>query len=157
MEKFYGPHAPRKALWWGKDETDQRIWNPDSMLLCGVTFSGYFVFIRRCFNSISSPLISLGGNWKVLHIRLYCSQKKLFHIPILSQFSIRLSLQWRRKKMCLFSFSNQWETSKVDFSQSNSPISFSKGDSYIVSVDMIRLKLWSLCLCMKLKESSNRE
>ena len=61
--------------------TGHGTWKLDPLLLCGcgVTFSGSFVFIRRCFNSISSPLISLGGNWKVLHIRLYCSQKKLFH------------------------------------------------------------------------------
>ena len=59
--------------------TDQRTVETSSFKPFGVTFSGYFVFIRRCFNSISSPLISLGGNWKVLRIRLYCSQKKLFH------------------------------------------------------------------------------
>ena len=72
-------------MWWtnfNKEPclgTDQRTVETSSFNPFGVTFSGYFVFIRRCFNSISSPLISLGGNWKVLHIRLYCSQKKLFH------------------------------------------------------------------------------
>ena len=80
MEKIYGSNM-RCDVQTSTEilGTDQRTVETSSFNPFGVTFSGYFVFIRRCFNSISSPLISLGGNWKVLHIRLYCSQKKLFH------------------------------------------------------------------------------
>ena len=141
------------GLWWGTNiikDFSIRVMEPGNLILYfSVTVAWPFPDLLSSLEdvSIQYPRLSSrsGETEKCFTSDYIVHRKNYFTIPILSQFSIRPSVQWRRNEMCL-----HWPIRSFERRFYPMKLSCLLGDTSIETVDLIRLKLWSLC--MKLKE-----
>ena len=134
------------GLWWGKNIIKYfsiQVMEPGNLILyfcVAMAIAWPFLDLLSSLKdvSIQYPRLSSrsGETEKCFTSDYIVHRKNYFTIPILSQFSIRPSVQWRRNEMCLHvpirSFERRFYPMKL---------SCLLGDTSIENVDLIRLKL----------------